>query len=408
MAYGTVNTPGVAVAKEATSQKILDYITGGRPKRYGFRVKISDSDPDARVEYLYDAVDMTPAHMDYDAGAFNYGSWQDVWFVRDNHPVMCNADGSVAYALSKSDHAYKSDGATASDVADTTKALNAMSAIPCVWYKRWTEGGYYYFVCSEQQYDDSFYADVHIGADGELKPFKYVAMYEGSTISSKLRSLSGQRPESSTTASAELTQAEANSSAYTITEWGAWGLIHDLLRLMSKSCHCQEAFGQGHTEGGTAATSLLDTGTLDDKGQFFGYNTTDKAVKVFFIENFWGDRWDRAVGLVCAYGDILAKMNASGNGYNFTGAGYASLGQLYSAGGYIKTAKAVREGLFPTSVGGSDSTYECDYCWINLTIVAVALLGGACHSGSICGRYLYLYNLVSHAYWYIGASLSLK
>lgn len=45
--------------------------------RYGYRIKKDEGDPYGRVEYLYDAVGLTPAKMDFTAGKFNYGSWAD-------------------------------------------------------------------------------------------------------------------------------------------------------------------------------------------------------------------------------------------------------------------------------------------------------------------------------------------
>ena len=42
----------------------------------------------SRVTYLYDAVGMTPAAMNYTDGTFNYGSWGNVEFVKNNYPCM--------------------------------------------------------------------------------------------------------------------------------------------------------------------------------------------------------------------------------------------------------------------------------------------------------------------------------
>ena len=61
-------------------------------------VKISEPNPATRVEYLFDAVGMTPAFMDFTTGAFNMGTWGGVWFVRDNYPVMVKFAGYVRNA----------------------------------------------------------------------------------------------------------------------------------------------------------------------------------------------------------------------------------------------------------------------------------------------------------------------
>ena len=71
---------------------------------------------------------------------------------------------------------------------------------------------------------------------------------------------------------------------------------------------------------------MTQCGSLGEKGQFFGYGPADTThqVKVFHIEGFWGERWDRLAGLVYDMGEWKAKMTAEGGGYNFTGAGYTA------------------------------------------------------------------------------------
>ncbi len=399
-----------ATAAKNNTDTILAELRGQQPKRYGFRVKMSESSPANRVEYLYDAVGMTPAFMNF-GSAFNYGSWANIWFVKNNYPCMVKSNGAVDYQLDPNNYAKKSDGVTNSDVANTSYDGNAMSAIPCVWYKRWTDGDYYYFVCCEEQYDETYYADVHTDENGIVQPYKYAAIFEGSTDSnSKLRSLSGQAPMNSQQASTELTQAQNNGSAWTIKEWGVWCLIADLLILMGKSTNTQAVYGQGHTTGGSSAANLLTTGTLNTAGQFYGYNDTSHAVKVFHLENWWGDRWDRIVGMVVVSGTVKAQMNSKGNAYNFTGSGYATVGNILPDNHTYQVREySGRLGTFPTSEGGSDSTYECDYFWINKTITAVPLVGGTCGHAAGCGaRCLSCAGAATSAYWDFGASLSLK
>lgn len=89
----------IYVAKESTSQEILSILKNSK-KRYGFRRNNNDSNPDTRIEYLYDAVGMTPASMNYGSG-FSYGSWGDIWFVKNNFPCMVKSVGSIDYRLNK-------------------------------------------------------------------------------------------------------------------------------------------------------------------------------------------------------------------------------------------------------------------------------------------------------------------
>jgi len=395
-----------------TANTILSEMRGQRPKRYGYRVKENEANPSSRVEYLFDAAGLTPAKMDFANAVFSYGSWADIWFVRDNFPCMVKSSGTVDYQLNPNDYTLRATTGAASDVANADYDGNAMSAIPLVWVKRYHENGYRYVIFCESQYDESYKAYAHTRPDGTISPYAYGPMFEGSMVSSKLRSLSGQAPESSTTATAELTAAQANGSAWTITTWAFWNLIHDLLVLLGKSTNIQAVFGQGHTTGGASAADLLTTGALINKGQFYGTADTLSSVKVFHMENFWGDRWDRLVGMIYEQGMYKVKMTPEDGGYNFTAAGYETIRNGITAeaagSGWVKNAQQTEHGLFPTALSGSEATYDCDYHYYNPAIVSVPLVGGNCDAGAGCGRYLNVNDVAGNAYWYFGASLFLN
>ena len=398
-----------------TGWTILAELRGQRPKRYGYRVKISEPDPGSRVEYLFDAVGMTPAHMDYDRQEFDYGDWKDIWFVRDNYPCMVRADGSEDYRLDPSDYSKKAADGSASDVSNTAYNGNAMAAIPLVWVKRYQEAGYQYVIFCEQQFDEGYKAYAHTRPDGTIAKVAYHALFKGSLVEGKLRSIAGQKPQGSSNATQELNYAKANGAKWTIKTWALHSLIADLLTLISKTTASQAAFGRGHTVN-SGAENLLDCGTLKDKGQFFGYSDTARAMKVFHIENFWGERWDRLVGLTYINGAFHVKMTPEGAGYNFTGDGYTSIGKgitgqtAASESGWQRDTEQTEYGRFPVApLTGSDATFETDILYWNNTIVAVAVVGGTSHIGSMCGaRALSAAYQVSGMGWHIGASLSLE
>ena len=123
------------------------------------------------------------------------------------------------------------------------------------------------------------------------------------------------------------------------------------------------------------------------------------------MEKYWGNRWDRLAGYICDKGRIKVKLSPP---YNFTGTGYTDT-QLDACkeSGYQKDQYMTQWGRFPKTVGASSSTYLCVYYWVNLTIVAVALVGGNCNDGAACGAAsVNLDSAASAAAWHIGASLS--
>ena len=215
-----------------------------------------------------------------------------------------------------------------------------------------------------------------------------------------------------TNASTEITRAKANGNGWNIGSWSKRNLLDCMLKIMSKTDNSQTAFGQGQTSGYVNDASQnyghLATGTLTNKGQFFGYKDTTHEVKVFYIEKWWGNRWDRINGLLMVGGEILAKMTPP---YNLTGKDFEKVGITFtsSGNGYQKGTKSNRFGRIVNSIGGSSSTYTCDYFWWNAGITAVALVGGGCNNGDYCGAdCLPLHNSAGAASWGIGASVFLE
>lgn len=375
-------------------------------KRYGVKVNKNDSNPDTRVTYLYDAADKNPAKMNYSSNAFDFGDWGDVFFVKENRPVMLNADRTVAYELNHNDHSKKADG-TESDITDEATALNAMSEFPLIWLCQYEVGNYEYIIVSDERVDSSYFADAYKREDGSIADHMYMPMYGGSYDGAKLRSLSGKKLMCNTNAQTEINRAAANGEGWTIIPWCRRNLIESLLVILSKSDNLQTKFGRG-VDGTYVNDAAQDygkvvTGTLDTAGQFFGYNDGTHEVKVFYMEKMWGNRWDRLVGYISDKAVIKVKMSPP---YNLTGEGYTTVCDACKTGGYQKDMLMCRYGRFVKTVGGSSSTYRCDYYYINTGIVAIARVGGDCSHGAYCGACVNLADTAGGAPWYIGASPS--
>ena len=93
--------------------------------------------------------------------------------------------------------------------------------------------------------------------------------------------------------------------------------------------------------------------------------------------------------------------------YNLTGKDYIKVGTACKTEGWQKDTLMTRYGRFVKTVGGSASTYRCCYYWINMTIVAVALVGGGASSGGAsCGASVSLNSTASSAGWNVGGSPS--
>lgn len=360
---------------------------GTKSGRFGIRIDKRNSDPATRCEYIFDAKGMGPCGMDFTNGKFNYGDWGDLWFVKKNKPVMLKPDGTVDYILDANDYT-KQEGGAASDVANTSYDGNAMASIPLVYVKRWEDGRYEYEVISETPFNDTYKAFAHTDANGQIKDYFFYSMFGGSGNAAKIRSLSGQSLARSLTAVQEIAGCTANGAGWYTHTWSQRELIRTLCLLMGCSTDLQSIFGNGNCRSASDASGMLATGTLKDKGQFYGYNTSGNQVKVFHIEKFWGDQWDRVAGVINDHGKIYVKMTPEGNGYRVTDVtGYEDTGLKAPAGlaSYINGMHCDEHGMIPNLATGSGSTFYCDGYWANNGQFNYLLAGASAHHASALG-----------------------
>ena len=399
-------TPTITVNVLETDTYFSDEARITIPKglRFGYRIKESESDPYVRVEYLYDAEGMTPAKM-LTSGTFDYGSWRNIWFVKDNKPLMLNSDGTVAYYLNPNNYSLKEDG-TASDIANTSFNGNAMAQMPLVWFKRYSENGYHYEIVSNVQYDDDYKAYAHTRVDGTIAPYFYYSMFGGSGSSSKLRSISGQSLVNNLTSAQCVTGAIVNGSNWYIHTWSQREYLRTLLVLMGKSTNSQAVYGNGNACNGSSASTLKTTGTLNDKGQFYGSLTANNVQ----VEKLWGDQHDKVAGLI-NNGKIYVKMTREGSGYQVDNVnGYTNTNIILSgsSGSYISQCSCNEYGMIPTVSSGTATTYYCDMTAFDNNNLSYLLSGGSAYeTNSEAGVFV---NIIIHApswsSWATGAGLS--
>ena len=374
--------------------------SGGEHKkavRYGIKINKSDSGKKSRVTYLYDAVGMTPAAMNYTDGTFNYGSWGNVEFVKNNYPCMVKFDGTEDYKLLATNYALKADGTTASDAANVDYAGNAMAAFMGGWLCQYETATDEYIIWSNVKYDAEYNAYHRTGKDGTLNAGFYRHIYTPSLVENVARSLSGCQTIGDMTAEQENEACKANGDKWGMSSWWEWNYIICLLKIMAKTDDLQTAYGIGNSRTGQPAT----TGTLNDKGQFYGTSDFRTQVKVFHTEALWGDKWERLTKLICA--DGIVKVLPYGEP-NFTGEGYTDVYRYMWNDwryGYVDKTVMTPYGRLPISFNGTSHKYAADGGAVDTEIVAVPLVGGNCNNGLNCGAYVNLNNTAGNANWNI-------
>lgn len=265
--------------------------------KYGVRIDQSNSDPDAAVTYLYDAVGKTPAGLD-NSNEFDYGDWQD--FVYDIcKPVMLNPDGTVKYELDRDDQTKKADG-TASEYNDATQTANMMVQFKKMYLSvTIDEDDVITAVFSNVDLDETYNVYPFIDENGNEKDYFYVGMLNGTKDSNnKLRSIGANKSMFTCSSSSARTYAQANASGFDLVSFSQFNFLKFLHVLIAKSLDTQDKFGNG------PSLSRINYGTTIDKGGFYGSRTaTNIAVKTFWIENLWGNGLCSHVGLLSPTSD---------------------------------------------------------------------------------------------------------
>ena len=379
---------------------------------YGFKIDQNESDPASMITYLSDCdnAEFHSAYMDYASDTFSYGDWEEAWFIQDLKPCMLKYDGTVDYELNKDDYTKKIDG-TASDIANTAYEGNAMIGFPKVYWKIVDNGDDTANVyISDKKIDNEYHCWSHIDNNGNEIDYCYMPIYTGSIVDDKLRSLSGCAPMNYKTIQEGINYAKANNvgddTIWYTEVFSDRKLIELLLILIGKSTDSQAIFGKGNTgsASGTGNPGLIISGSLNNKGLFYGTQNNRQSVKVFGMENVWGNRWSCIAGYIYDNNVQKIKMTygqhdgSTTDGYNIDGAGYISIeGSMLSGtqsmyGGGINKMIFSPYGLLPSCTNGSTSTYYTDSLWYanNSTTKFYALTGGSGYEGDACGAMTYI------------------
>lgn len=411
-------TVDTTIQPSKVSVKVAEDIA---PIVYGWHVDPNISSPSDAVMYLKDAVGMTPAAMG--TTEFDYGSWGDAFFMPK--PCMLRYDCTVAYYLDPSDYSKKLDG-TPSDISNPDFEGNAMMEWGKIWFKfeGGSEDGEGYFYVANKKIDESYHCWCNINSQNEETDHFYTAIYNSTLHNGRFRSLSGyvltqDNGCGNTTATEEITYATANNTSDNV-EWyiGVYAdliLINALLVLVGKSLNTQALYGRGLDTGDEATKSSYVTGSLNDKRLFYGVTANgDSGVKVFGMENWWGCVFRRTAGCISVDRECKVKLTygtadgSEAQGYNTTGNGYISVGNIPSSNGYVKKFKYSEYGIIPYEAGGSSLTYYSDYFYQN-TGTRYLYYGGRAGVGVYAGAFCFALNgTASTRGWLVSASLSCK
>lgn len=377
--------------------------------RYGIKIRKNEKDPTKRVSYIFDAEGMTPAHMDFEKGVFDYGTWRLAGFMDPalNYPCMVNYDGSEVYKLDPNDYAKKEDGST-SDIVNPQFPGNAMAAFVGGYLAQYEDAEYEYIIWSNVKYDKRYNCFHREDTKGrELTGF-YYRIYTPANIDGKARSLSCLEPTRNNTAYDEEEMIELNGLKWSGLTWSRYNYIISLLMILGKTEDLRATYGTGNSRRAWSDSSpVLEGGRLNKKGQFFGTNDGKEQIKVFHIEALWGNQFTRCLGLIAKGKKILVSPHGP---YNLTGDNYEVMAESKIEGfeyGFVDKTQMTKYGRVAQSFEGSEKTFTCNFGAIDTNgETEVAVVGGYAHGGARCGFCVDLIDSPSLADWNIAPGLS--
>lgn len=317
-------------------------------------IDLTNSNPETCITYADDAVEMT-------AGAIE---WDDFF---GHYPVLFK-NGAEVGELNKNDFTKFKDGSTA-DIT-SGNAGDVMVAFPKRGLMINTVGTTLTVKMTDEPDKEGFEYFAHSRGSSKKEKF-YLGAYKGFTDgANKLRSLSGQVFDRVYNNGDEArTKAQANGGGYEQFCFYQLTFIQAMYLLKYKHLNSQVAVGQGYSSGNT---SYATTGGTDLKGMDFGETTGKLQMKLFGIEDFYGNHHEIIDGVRTDLVEIndggttntFGRIRTATTGFNDAGTGYTDQGTFdvtESISGYLsKPQGTTAKGFLAKEANGSATTYFCD------------------------------------------------
>lgn len=333
---------------------------------YGFVIDQSKSDPAEMITYIEANADYRPAKMDFTAGTFDYGDWQDAFFMKFR-PCILNNDGTVKFYLNPDNYKQREDGTTFTP--STTDEGNAMIEFPKVYWKinPISEDIAEVYISDTKQ-DDDYACWSHMDVDGNEIPYCYFSAYESIYANGKMRSISGYKP-GGYTCNNIYNWVKANNpdgvNIWNLMSNSDYTLLMLLSILIGKSTNSQAVFGYGQCKSYVSDYNMgiISSGQADAKGVFSG--TSTNMVKIFGIENLYGNCNKVYSGIAYEHGKgVSIKMHDDGEDSIFGkttvgGESYDLIPNsiiLGNSGRFIRKMMFTKQGFFAKELEGSDAS----------------------------------------------------
>lgn len=354
----------------------IDYISDGlkdieeytKPRFiYGIKIDTTNSNSNDCVTYTDDAATFTPLKVNQDTGECNYGSWKEIIdTLIGAKPCLVKTNGEVLFDLNPDNYNKLETGETI-DI-ESGEFGQVMIRFNHLYYKFSMEDNYIKFQISNKKVDNTWIDTAFVSEDGigQSKDYMFISAYEVGQKDNKLQSLSNVSP------SFRLLYKDIER----LTEFGVFHMMNIIKKqfivflgyLVTKSIDLTGNIGIGNIDG-----EVLKTGTMNDKGLFYGKNTGTDGVKVFGIENLWGNQLKYMHGIVQKLMHVIDKetgmMNDEQHLFIKEFYPYDKINDFTDCGkidansyGYISSIKFLSNSIyFPNKLDGTSISYYKSY-----------------------------------------------
>ena len=305
---------------------------------------------------------------------------------------VLQSNGTVAYYLDPNDSTKKADGTT----ADLTGATgNVMVEIPKFYYKyEWTGTEHHWSLATAPASGYTVHP-AFIKAGVEVN-YRYYHAYNPRDNGTKLISASGLYPTTNITRASFRTKAAANGSGWSLVDWNLYFAVQLLYLVEYADFNTQEAIGYGRTymtggtwaDGSYYAISGLSNANGNNTANVWVSSTAyaNNYMSYRGIEHWYGHLWKFVDGVnVNASRQYFVNNKPSTFADDVFTGDYVLKGTGGSTTGYISNYAQDADGLFPSAVTGSATTYVGDYYYQTTSNATVVVGGDALGAGAAGG-----------------------
>ena len=340
------------------------------------KIDLSNPNPATCCTYHDDAANMV-------AGST---AWDDFF---GHYPCLFK-NGQEVGKLSRNNFTMFEGGGS----ADTTSgnAGDVMIAFPRRGVRISTSGDILTVSMTDDPNNSEFKYYAHTRGNQRRDKF-YLGAYKGYYDGSKLRSLSGQSPTGNQSIGTFRTYAQANGQGYEQSAFYQLTFRQVMYLLKYKNLNSQNAVGMGYVNGNV---TLTNTGGTSTKGMDFGETTGRIQMKLFGLEDFWGNAYEFVDG-ICSDND--RNILTGTENFNDTGLGYTNYGQgtASNINGWMSKPQGTTEmGFILKENGASDTSYFCDIAYLNDS--CIVYFGGGRSNGLSAGAFCLRINYSKQIY----------